>query len=202
MEVSAGGVEEFATLASGQGGERHGGEGGAVGGGANVADPAGRFAGCPERGGDDADRVHPGGLALVVRGADRGVALDVLHGPHAGTGGAEDIGHGLVALEIHEVVVPVIRAAVLPGYQPELAGGGGGARRRRRRRFDVGLEARGDDRRGPGGDAFGHAVVEVETAAAGAGHLLVGDHAVGDEGGEVFVPAEPALALGVQVHHR
>ena len=87
--------------------------------------PAGRFAGLPERGGDDADRVHPGGLALVVGGADRGVALDVLHGAHAGTGGAEHIGHGLVALEVHEVVVPVIRAAVLPGYQPELAGGGG-----------------------------------------------------------------------------
>ena len=68
----------------------------------------------PERGGDDADHVDAGGLALVVGGADGGVALDVLHGAHSGAGGAQDVRDGLVTLEVDEVVVPVTGAG-LPG---------------------------------------------------------------------------------------
>ena len=126
----------------------------------------------------------------------------MFHRAHAGPRGAQDVGHGLVALEVDEVVVPVLRAALLPGDEPELAGRGGGARRRRGCGVGGGAEAGSDDCRGPGGDAFGDAVLEVEAAAARAGHLLVGNHAVGDEGREVLVPAQFALALGVQVHHR
>ena len=199
-------VEELPALASGEGSERHRGEGGAVRGGADLPDAPGRFAGLAECRGDDADRVHPGGLALVVGGADRGVALDVFHRAHAGAGGAEHVGHGLVALEVDEVVVPVVRAAFLSGDQPELAGRGGRFRLGKDQRFGgragvFRIEAGGAGRRGPGGDAFGDTVVEVEAAPAGAGHLLVGDHAAGHERRQVIVPADLALALGVQVHH-
>ena len=202
----AGRVEELSALASGQGGERHGGERGAVRGGADFPDAAGRFACLPQCRGDDADGVDAGGLALVVGGADGGVALDVFHRAHPGPGGAQDVGHGLVALEVDEVVVPVVRAAVLPGDQPELAGRGGRLRLGKDQRIDgcarvFRVEAGGAGRRCPGGDALGDAVAEFEAAAAGTGHLLVGDHAAGHERGQVIVPADLALALGVQVHH-
>ena len=157
---------------------------------------------CAERGGDDADRVDAGGLALVVGGADGGVALDVLHGPHAGPGGAQDVGHGLVPLEVHEVVVPVIRGAGLARDQPQLAGRGGGLRLADDGRLGGGREAGGDGCRGSGGDAFGEAVLEFEAAAAGADGLLVRDHGARHEGGQLIVPAQLALPLGVEVHQR
>ncbi len=68
-------------------------------------------------------------------------------------------------------------------------------------RLSVGAEPGGDGGRGSGGDAFGQAVPEFEAAAAGADDLLVRDHGARHERGQVLVPAELALPLGVQVHH-
>ena len=107
----------------------------------------------------------------------------MLHRAHAGAGGAQHVGHGLVALEVDEVVVPVRRrrrsgpatshswrvgAGRLRPGEPRGVGGCDGGR---------GGEAGGDGRRRTGGDAFGHAVVEFVAAAAGADDLLVPDHA-------------------------
>ncbi len=198
----AGRVEQLAALASCQGREGHGRKRCTVGGGADVADAAGRLAGRAECGGDDADRVDAGGLALVVGGADGGVPLNVLNRAHAGSGGAQHVGNGLVALEVHEVVVPVIRRALLTRNQPQLAGGGGGLRLAKRGRFDGGAEAGSPGRLNARGDTLGEAVGQPKAAAARADNLLVGHHGARYKSGQFVVPAELALALGVQVHQR
>ena len=51
-----------------------------------------------DAGGDDA-----GGLALIVGGADGGVALDVFHRSHARADRADEIGHRRVALDVDEL---------------------------------------------------------------------------------------------------
>ena len=58
---------------------------------------------------------------------------------------------------------------------------------------------RGCDARGR---PVGQAAVEVEGAAGRSDDLLSAHGAVGHEGRQVVVPAQPALALAVQVHHR
>ena len=51
-----------------------------------------------------------GGLALVRRGSDRRVALEVLDGGQAGVEGASQVGGGGVALEVDVVVGPRVRS--------------------------------------------------------------------------------------------
>ncbi len=119
----AGRVKKLSALASGQSSEGNRGERCTVGRGADLADARNSVrAAVLERCGDDTDCVDAGGLALVIGGADAGVPLDVFHRTHAGTCGTEDIGHGLVALEVDEVVVPLTRLAGLARNQPQLAG--------------------------------------------------------------------------------
>ena len=78
----------------------------------------------PEDGGDRPDRVDRTRLALVGGRRDRRVALDVFDAAHARPVGAHDFGNGLVALEIHEVLIPLARLALLRGHEPHGAHGG------------------------------------------------------------------------------
>ena len=123
------GIEEAAAAAAGQCRERHRSVGRAERGGAHVLDRhAEQFRGDARR--DDARR-----LALIVRGADRGVALDVFDRADAGTDGADEVGHRRVALDVDEL--PVCASGV--GDLPQHLGGPGdddlvrltGERRRR-----------------------------------------------------------------------
>ena len=208
MEVSAGGVEQFAALASGQGGERHRGVRGPVGGGADVADARDASPAVPERRGDHADRVDAGGLALVVGGADRGVALDVLHAsacrhrwsaarrPRSGRAGSRRSG------------------GASPSGSPSCPGtshswrvgadgcGSGGSAARRLRRDGSGRSRRRWPPRlrrrclRPGSRSRAKLPRPAPTIC------WFGTTLLGTKADEVVVPAQLALPLGVQVHHR
>ena len=91
----------------------------------------------------------------------------------------------------------------LAGDQPQLAGRGGGLRLAERR-----TAAMADSKpaamaaAAPAEMPSARTVREFEAAAAGADGLLVRDHGARHKGRQVVVPAQLALALGVQVHQR
>ena len=87
-------------------------------GGRNVVVPSSAIS-APSASRDDAGREHAGGLALVVRGADRGVALDVLDRAQPRADRAMNVGDGRVAVQIDEVPGPRV---VLGWHEPQRAG--------------------------------------------------------------------------------
>ena len=190
------GVEELPAFAPRQCREGHRGVGGAERGGADaghVVDVQG--------GGNHADGVDPGSLALVVRGGNGGVALHVLHRTHSGADRTQHIGHGLVALEVHEVVLVVGGIAVKRRHQPQGPGSARALHRGAGHRSGA-CEPGGRCRVGSGAGALGQRGGKLQAAVHGAGGLLVGHRVRRDERGESLVPAQAAFALGVQVHHR
>ena len=128
------GVVEDTAVPSGEGGEPDRGVRGPERRGAQVGDIG------TERLGDDAGRDHAGGLALVVRGADGGVALDVLDRPQPGTGGTQDVGDGRVALEVDEARAGAPGSGSVPTRAPS-SGSPPAPRPRRDRRRPVDDEA-------------------------------------------------------------
>ena len=143
-------VEQPPAVAAGQGGEGH----------RRVRGPERRGPGLlhrdPEQLGDDPRGDDAGGLALVVRGADGRVALDVLDGAQPGADGAGDVGDRRVALQVDELrrsrrhrtcpapaTAPAARpaAGVRGGRQPVVL-------RRRRRRAVSAARATADRRPG------------------------------------------------------
>ena len=129
-----------------------------------------------ERRGDHADGVHRRGLALVVGGADGGVALDVLDAAHPGAGGPEDVGDGLVTLQVDEVAVEFGEVAVASGDDPQRPGDAGRLRilsRHREGMLPAAGDEAGNERSGrPGPGPLGQASVQGESAAGGAHDLL------------------------------
>ncbi len=111
-------VEQPPAVAAGQGGEGHRRVRGPERGGPGVLhrDPE-QLGGDP--GGDDA-----GGLALVVRGADGRVALDVLDGAQAGADGTGDVGDRRVALQVDELGAPARTGRVRHPPQHQRCGAG------------------------------------------------------------------------------
>ena len=104
-------VEHVAPAAPGQRGERD----------RRVRRPERRDAeilhGDAEQLGGDSGGDDPGGLALIVCGADGGVALDVFHRAHAGTDRADEIGHRRVALDVDELARGRVRIGHPPQHQ-------------------------------------------------------------------------------------
>ena len=191
------GVEQLTPLASGERREQHRRVRRAVVAEAHLADLE------PQRRGDDATGVDARGLALVLAGADRGVALDVLDTAHAGTRRAPHVGDALVAVQVDEVRVPLARLTLGGGHQPQLArlpGGGLAAGAADGERLD--REAGRGGSRAAGERPVTEHLVEDHGAAAGTDDPLVLDRAVRDERGERGIPPGRALALGVQVHQR
>src|SRR5699024_5167322 len=106
--------KEFAATASCQGGETDRGEWGSEGRRPNF-----RQIFYTQDVGHDTDGWDTGGFPLVSARGDRGVAFDVFHRGHAGTGGTQDVGDRLVALQVNEVVVVMLGGfARWGGYQP------------------------------------------------------------------------------------
>ena len=91
------GLVEIAAIAARQRGERHRRVRRSMGGRAQLAQRQ------PGELGDDPGRQHTRGLSLIMSGADRGVALDVLHRAHPGSDRAGDVGDGRIALQVDEV---------------------------------------------------------------------------------------------------
>ena len=73
--------------------------------------------GSAEQFGGDAGCNHAGCLALIVRGADGGVALDVFHRPHPGLHGAGQVGDRGVTLHVDELGVFVLHIGHPPQHQ-------------------------------------------------------------------------------------
>ena len=111
------------------GGKRNGGVGRPKCGGAQL------FDGHAEQFGSDAGCDHPGRLALIVRRADGGIALDVFHRAHARADRPRHVGDRGVALDVDELILlaaghapqhqtrPVVRAASTLDTGAESAGG-------------------------------------------------------------------------------
>ena len=103
-------VEHVAAVAPGERGERHRRVGRPECGDAEVLHRRAEQFGRDARG-DDAGR-----LALIVGGADRRVALDVLHRAHACAHRADQVGHCRVALHVDELAGRGIRVGHVPQH--------------------------------------------------------------------------------------
>ena len=130
-------------------------------GGRNVVVPS-VLDGSPQELGGDAGGDDAGGLALVVRGSDRRVALDVLDRAQAGADRPRDVGDGRVALQVDEL--DGAGGAVDVGHPPHHRGRRALGRLRHARQVDVtapvDAEAIRGRRRRP--MAVGEAAREVE----------------------------------------
>ncbi len=194
------GVEQPAAVAAGQRGEGDRSVRRPERGGAGRAHrDAEQFGGDPR--GEDAGR-----LALVVRRADGGVALDVLDRAQPGPDRAGDVGHGGVPLQVDELGAARGGGGVRHPPQHERRGRDGGRRRGRQRVIGGGLarqprQPRQLCQRRPGRPPpVGQAAGQVEDAGGGPGDDQAREVFTGQEGTERLVVAEPAAGLAEQVH--
>ena len=138
----------------------------------------------PGRLGEDREAVEVGGLALVGRHAERGVALDVLRRAEAFARRELDVRRGDVVLEVDEGL------AAAAGDLPERA-------RPERLVGDLSvpclrLEAARRRRLRPGDRTLGEAAGEREAAIGAAGDRHARRQASGHESRKPFVPDRPA----------
>ena len=111
------GVEQPPAVAAGQRGEGHRRVRRPERGGAES-----RAIGTPSSSATIPEAMHARGLALVVRGADGRVALDVLDRAQPGADGAGDVGDRRVALQVDELGAPARAGRVRHAPQHQRCG--------------------------------------------------------------------------------
>ncbi len=145
--------------------------------------------------GHQGEAVDVGGLALVGRHAERGVALEVLDRAEALALGELDIGDGDVVLEIDEGLALGVLDA--PERRHGRAFGIGGGNRHRPR-----MEAAGRGRVAAGSDAVGQAGGQGEIALGGAHHNHAGRQRARHEGRQGGGPFGAPAEVGREMHGR
>ena len=158
---------------------RHGHERRSIGGRARFIDRA------PGQGRHRGDGGDIGGLALIGRHAERGVALEVLDGDVAFARGERDILQRHVVLEIDPAPAFVV------GLRPGSCDGVMTRRRVWRGTFAA-----------AGLMSLAQSLGKREGAVGGAGARQVFDPAHGDERGQRLVIAQPSARLSVEMHGR
>ena len=152
-----------------------------------------------EQFGRDARGDDAGGLALIVRGADGGVALDVLHRPHAGTDRADQVRHRCITLDVDE-----LRGTVGIRNPPQDQGGTRDPNRIRLSGKRFGRRGETETGQGAGGRraTVAQATGQVERACGRAGDTHFIELGTRNERAEGGVVAKGPAHLTEEVHRR